>query len=279
MGALRPPTLDGAVSCHVRAGAIDTHFYVAGSGTPLILLHGGGAGADSWGNWRECLPELARSHQVYAVDMVGFGFTGQPDPVGYVYSQQSRVDHIIGLLDALNLRKTAIIGNSMGGFTAMGVAVERPDLVDKLVLMGSAGIRAPISDSLKSILNYDFTVPGMERIVRALTHPDFVPDQAVIEYRHRLSSRPETRAAYGAIMQWQRDQGGFFYPEEYIQRIKQRTLVVNGKDDKVVPLSSGFRLLELIENASGHFIPRCGHWAMIERPVEFLRATLGFLAD
>lgn len=276
---MQPATLPGAESRFVECGGLRTHYYAAGSGSPVVLLHGGGAGADGWGNWRVTLPEFARHHQVLAVDMVGFGFTAQPDLGAYVYSQQSRVDHIIALLEALDLRAAAIVGNSMGGFTAMGVAVERPDLVGRLVLMGSAGIRAPISDSLKSILNYDFTVPGMERIVRALTNPDFVPEPALIEYRHRLSIRPETKAAYSAIMQWQRDQGGFFYEEDYIRRIRQKTLVVNGKNDQVVPLSSGFRLVELIENAWGYFLPRCGHWAMMERPADFTRTTLGFLAD
>lgn len=276
---MTPLTIPGADSRFVEAAGLRTHYYTAGSGSPVVLLHGGGAGADSRGNWRTAIPEFARAHRVFAVDMPGFGFTAQPDPSGYLYSQQARVAHLVGLLEALDLRGAAIVGNSMGGFTAMGAAVERPDLVARLVLMGSAGIRAPISDSLKSILNYDFTVPGMERIVRALTHPDFVPDPDLIAYRHRLSSRPETKAAYAAIMQWQREQGGFFYEEDYIRRIGQKTLVVNGRDDKVVPLSSGFRLVELIENAWGYFIPRCGHWAMMERPADFLRATLGFLAD
>jgi 2-hydroxy-6-oxo-6-(2'-aminophenyl)hexa-2,4-dienoate hydrolase len=267
----------GAESCFVEAGGLRTHYYAAGRGGPVILLHGGGAGADSWGNWRDCVPELARRHTVYAVDMLGFGWSAQPDPSGFAYTQQARVDHIIAVLDALRLRAAAIIGNSMGGLTAMGVAVDRPDLVNRLVLMGSAGVRAPISDSLKSILDYDFTVAGMERIVRGLTHSDFVPDPALIEYRHRLSVRPETKAAYAATMQWQRDQGGLFYEESYMRRIEQKVLVINGKDDQVVPLSSGFRLVELIEPAWGYFIPRCGHWAMIERPADFLRATLAFL--
>ena len=67
----------------------------------------------------------------------------------------------------------SLIGNSMGGSTSMGVAIERPDLVNKLVLMGSAGVRAPITDELKSIMNYDYSTDGMVRIVRGLTNPDF----------------------------------------------------------------------------------------------------------
>ena len=113
MGEMSPGVINGAESRRVRAGGLDTHCYVMGSGTPLILLHGGGAGADSYGNWRGCLPEFARGHQVYAVDMAGFGFTDQPDPAGYEYSQPARVDHIIALLEALKLRQVAIIGNSM----------------------------------------------------------------------------------------------------------------------------------------------------------------------
>ena len=81
----------------------------------------------------------------------------------------------------------------------MGVAVERPDLVDKLVLMGSAGVRAPITDELKAIMNYDYTTDGMVRIIRGLTNPDFVFDDELVNYRHGLSIREDTKQAYNAV--------------------------------------------------------------------------------
>ena len=267
----------GAESRYIDVNGINTHYYEAGAGEALILLHGGGAGADSFGNWRGCLNSFAEHYHVYAVDMIGFGFTDKPDPQDYSYTQQARNEHIIAVIETLGLASVNLIGNSMGGSTSMGVAIERPDLVNKLVLMGSAGVCAPITDELKSIMNYDYTTDGMLRIVRGLTNPDFRFDEELVNYRHGLSIQDDTKQAYNAVMGWIREQGGLYYEEDYISRVTQETLVVNGKLDKVVPLSSAYKLLELIENSWGYILPGCGHWAMIEKPVEFTAATLSFL--
>ena len=267
----------GAESRYIDVDGINTHYYEMGAGEALILLHGGGAGADSFGNWRGCLARFAVHYHVYAVDIVGFGCTDKPDPQDYPYTQQARNEHIIAVIETLGLASVNLIGNSMGGSTSMGVAIERPDLVNKLVLMGSAGVRAPITDELKSIMNYDYTTDGMLRIVRGLTNPDFRFDEELVNYRHDLSIQDDTKRAYNAVMGWIREQGGLYYEEDYISRVTQETLVVNGKLDKVVPLSSAYKLLELIENSWGYIIPGCGHWAMIEKPVEFTAATLSFL--
>ena len=269
--------IPGAVSRYVEVNGITTHYYEAGAGKPLILLHGGGAGADSFGNWRGCLAAFAEHFHVYAVDMVGFGFTGKPAPEDYPYTQQARNEHIIAVIETLGLMPVSLIGNSMGGCTSMGVAVERPDLVNRLVLMGSAGVRAPITDELKAIMNYDYTTAGMVRIVRGLTNPDFKFDDELVNYRHGLSIREDTKRAYNAVMGRIREQGGLFYEDDYMARVTHKTLVVNGKLDKVVPLSCAYRLLELIEHSWGYIIPACGHWAMIEKPQEFTAATLSFL--
>ena len=267
----------GAESRYIDVDGINTHYYEAGAGEALILLHGGGAGADSFGNWRGCLARFAVHYHVYAVDMVGFGCTDKPDPQDYSYTQQARNEHIIAVIETLGLASVNLIGNSMGGSTSMGVAIERPDLVNKLVLMGSAGVRAPITDELKSIMNYDYTTDGMLRIVRGLTNPDFRFDEELVNYRHDLSIQDDTKRAYNAVMGWIREQGGLYYEEDYISRVTQETLVVNGKLDKVVPLSSAYKLLELIKHSWGYILPGCGHWAMIEKPVEFTAATLSFL--
>ena len=126
-------------------------------------------------------------------------------------------------------------------------------------------------------MNYDYTTDGMLRIVRGLTNPDFRFDEELVNYRHGLSIQDDTKRAYNAVMGWIREQGGLYYEEDYISRVTQETLVVNGKLDKVVPLSSAYKLLELIENSWGYILPGCGHWAMIEKPVEFTAATLSFL--
>ena len=99
----------------------------------------------------------------------------------------------------------------------------------------------------------------------------------MIDYRHTNSIDPTNKVSYDATMNWVRSQGGLYYEEDFIARVKQKTLVVNGKDDQVVPLTSAYRFLELIENSWGYIVPHCGHWAMIEYPEDFASAVSAFL--
>jgi 2-hydroxy-6-oxo-6-(2'-aminophenyl)hexa-2,4-dienoate hydrolase len=269
--------VNGIDSKTVDAGGLATHYLEAGRGDPLVLIHGGGAGADSISNWRSTIPAFAKHFRVIAYDMVGFGGTAKPDPAGFVYSQAARVKHLRDFLDAMGIGKASFIGNSMGGCTALGLAVESPERVDRLVLMGSAGLTTELHADLMPVIQYDFTREGMVKMIRALTNEDFVPAPELVEYRLRKSLEPDCRAAYGATMKWIKEQGGLFYAPEFIARVRCPTLVVNGKKDKVVPVANAYRFLELIPNSWGYILPHCGHWAMMERPEDFSRACLLFL--
>lgn len=259
------------------AGGLRTHYLEAGrsDAPPLVLIHGGGAGADSIGNWRLTIPQLVDEFHIYAMDMVGFGRSAKP--ADFEYSQPARNCHLRDFLDALGLQRTALVGNSMGGATALGVAMMEPHRVDRLVLMGSAGLNSAITESLKPIVFYDYTMEGMHKLVRALTGARFQVSDEIVRLRYELSIEPDTRSAYSATMDWIRRQGGLFYTDEAIAAVKVPTLVVNGKDDLVVPLKNAYRFLELLQNSWGYLIPHCGHWAMVEAPAEFVAATRSFL--
>jgi len=261
----------------VDAGGLRTHYLEAGEGEPLLLIHGGGAGADSVGNWSSTIPAFAKNFRVIAYDMVGFGGTAKPAPATFEYSQAARVKHLRDFLEALRLPRASFIGNSMGGCTALGLAVESPERVQRLVLMGSAGLTTTLHPDLMPVIQYDFTREGMVKLIRALTHDGFQPAPGLVDYRLKLSLEPDCRAAYGATMQWIKEQGGLYYPPEFIARVRCPTLVVNGKMDKVVPVANAYRFLELIADSRGYILPHCGHWAMMERPEEFARACLMFL--
>jgi 2-hydroxy-6-oxo-6-(2'-aminophenyl)hexa-2,4-dienoate hydrolase len=186
-----------------------------------------------------------------------------------VYSQEARDAHLAEFIEKLDVGPVMLVGNSMGGLTSLGVARLRPQLVRKLVLMGSAGIKMEFSPQLLSIVHYDFTLAGMERIVDGLTGPEFVPPDGLVEYRYRLTEGDDARRAYNGIIAWQRQNGGLHTSEENIASVSVPTLVVSGKNDLVVPVSSAYRILELIPQSWGVIMPSCGHWPMIERPKEF----------
>lgn len=264
---------------YVQTGAFKTSYRVAGEGEPLILVHGGGPGADSYGNWKDCFAELASNFRVYAYDMVGFGFTEAPDPASFEYSMDSRSTQLIDFIEALGLAETGVhvIGNSMGGAAALGAAMQRPELFRNLVLMGSAGLTTQLSPEVARLVHYDFTLEGMRGISTALAYPGFQVSEEFIAYRHALTMRAEAREAAAAVQRWVKEHGGLWYPEEEIAKVKTRTLVFHGKEDKVVPVQTAYRFLELLENSHGYVLPKCGHWAMMEHPRVFARVCTGFL--
>ena len=267
-------------SKYLQTGSFKTHYVEMGSGVPTILLHGGGAGADGWGNWRGCMPMVAESARAIAIDLVGFGHSDKPDPdSGFVYSQDVRDRQLADFIKALDAGPVNLVGNSTGGLTALGATLLEPDLVNKVVMMGSAGIETGVIEPLKALTEYDFSVEGMRRIISSLANPDFPISDDLIDYRYNLSIDPGVRKGYSAFMRWMEEQRGLHRPDEFLAQLKHATLVVHGKLDRVVPLSSAHRLLELIENSYGSTFPHCGHWAMIEYPELFTKVTMQFLHD
>jgi len=266
-------TADGEFAGHnLDVAGIRTHYLQAGSGPTLVLIHGGGAGADAWGNWRGCVSLYARHFRVVAVDMVGFGKTDKPDPAHFGYTQDDRNTHMIGFIEKLNVGTVNIIGNSMGGATTLGVAMRRPDLVRKMVLMGSAGIAVDNPDpEARKALAFDFTRDGMRRLIAALTAPGYTVDERLVDYRLALACEPAARAALLAMRAQK-----LTYPESEVAKVKVPTLVVGGKLDRIAVPARIYRFLELLENSSGFVLPHCGHWVMMEAPEEFTAITTTF---
>src|SRR5580700_3746304 len=104
---------DGVLSSFVNVRGIKTHYVEAGSGEPIVFVHGAGPGANGWAGWRQTIPVLAKHFRVYALDTLGFGFTDKPD---IVYSDQASVNHLLGFLDALCLDAVNLCGNSRGAY-------------------------------------------------------------------------------------------------------------------------------------------------------------------
>lgn len=264
----------------VRTGSFSTAYYHAGEGPgrPIILVHGGGAGAESVSNWQRSFPLFAAHGPTYAMDMVGFGNSDAPSPEEFAYTQDSRNQQLVDFIEALDLGPAHLVGNSMGGATSLGVAMMRPDLVESLVLMGSGGRAQTLTPDLGPVIHYDFTVDGMRAIIGVLANPGFIPSDEQVQYRFEMSTRPHLVTAYKATMGWVRE-NGLHYPDDAIAGVKSRALVVNGKEDKVVPLGQAFEFLTLLENSTGYIIPHCRHWAMIEYPELFTKVCIDFFND
>ena len=263
----------------VVAAGIRTNVHDAGSSRPVVLLHGSGPGVSAWANWRLTLPALAARRRVIAPDLVGFGFTDRP--AGHRYGLDTWVAHALGVLDALDLQKADLVGNSFGGALALALAIRHPARIRRLVLMGAAGVRFPITPGLDAVWGYEPSVEAMRRLLELFAFDTSRLDDALARSRHEASVRPGVQEAYAAMFPAPRQRwvDALASDEVEIKQLPHPTLVVHGRDDRVIPLSNAERLLALIPDAQLHVFGRCGHWTQIEHAARFNRLVEDFLAE
>ncbi len=262
----------------IAVGDILTHYHDEGTGDAVLLLHGSGPGVSAWANWSRTFPVLAGYHRVIAPDIVGFGYSERPADVRY--GVDAWIAHAVGFLDALGIKKADIVGNSMGGRVALGIADRHAERVRRLVLMGSGGIGGEMTDGLRQVREYQ----PSEAAMRDLISTAFVYDQSLVtrqlvEARYQASVAPGAQEAYWAMFHDQRHDGNKMAVEEsLITAIQAPTLIVHGYDDKVIPVERSLKLLELLPNAELHVFKNCGHWTQLEYPDEFNKLVLDFLS-
>lgn len=262
----------------VTIGGVRTHLHEAGDGPPLLLLHGSGPGVSAWANWRLVLPQLAERYHVVAPDQVGFG--GTAHAATGTYGRRTWTDHALAVIDALDLGRCRIIGNSMGGAIALSVAAARPESVERLVVMGSVGVSLPLPDGLDQVWGYTPDLDEMRRLIRLFAHDRSIVTDDLVRLRYEHSLRPEQREAYEAMFPAPRQRwlDDLALDEAELARVTCPTLLIHGFDDRVIPRESSLRLMQALPNADAHLIGRCGHWVQIEQTATFLRVVEDFLA-
>ncbi|EIE99280.1 alpha/beta fold hydrolase [Saccharomonospora glauca] len=257
------------------------HFNEAGSGHPIVFLHGSGPGATGWSNFSPNLPVLAEEYRVIAPDMPGWG---KSDPV--TYEERDHVSAAVHLLDALGIEKATFVGNSMGGATSLKVAARHPDRVSHVVTMG-AGAPGPRifspgggpSEGLK-ILHEGYRNPSpeiMRKLVDIMTFdPAFATEELARQRYENAIGHPDHLANFAAGLG--RPRRGEASVEE-LATIGAPVLIVHGRDDRVVHYEAGLRLVSIIENSRLVLLNRCGHWAQLEHAAEFNRLVRDFVAN
>ena len=261
----------------------------AGDGPAVLLLHGGGPGASGVSNYARNIAELAEQYRVIVPDLPGYGRSSKgvdgTDPFGYL------ADNIRGVLDRLDLEKAHLVGNSYGGACALRLALDTPDRVDRMVLMGPGGIgttRALPTAGLKSLLGY-YGGDGpsrlkLEKFIRQylVFNAADVPDE-IIDLRYRDSIDPEVVAnpplrrpsgPGAARTLWRMD----FTRDPRLARLPVPTLVLWGAKDLVNRPSGGQMLADRMPNCDLYVVANTGHWVQFERPDLFNRICTDFLA-
>jgi len=262
----------------VRVGALDTHVVDEGAGAPVLLLHGSGPGVSALANWRLTLPALvAAGRRTIAPDLIGFGQT--VPPTDHRYTMESWVEHVVALMDVLDLDTTDLVGNSFGGALALRLAIEHPERVRRLVLMGSVGVPFEITPGLQTVWGYRASVERMREVLDTFTYDGagITDDLAQLRYESSIAEGADQRFAAMFPAPRQRWVDAMASHEDEVRGISAPTLLVHGRDDRVIPVATSQRLLELIPRADLHVFGQTGHWTQIERTDEFNTLLVRFL--
>ena len=263
----------------LTAAGIRTNVHDLGNGPPVTLIHGSGPGVSAWANWRLVMPELAKQSRVIAPDMVGFGFTERPPAQRYDMDQW--VAQAIGVLDALDISRTDLVGNSFGGALALALTIRHPERVRRLVLMGSVGVTFPITPGLDAVWGYTPSLDAMRGLLDIFAHDRRLVTDELAKLRYEASTRPGFQESYAAMFPAPRQRwvDAMASPEQDIRRIAHETLVIHGREDQVIPLQNSLTLASWIPRAQLHVYPNCGHWTQIEHAARFARLVGDFLGE
>jgi pimeloyl-ACP methyl ester carboxylesterase len=264
----------------VVANGIRTNYLESGSGPPLILIHGSGPGVTAFANWNHVIPALAEHFQVFAPDMVGFGYTETPDHITD-FTLDIWVDHIIGFLDALGVERASFIGNSYGGALSLATAARHPDRVERFVLMGAAGLEFEMTAGLEAVWGYEPSLENMRSLMETFAYNSSLVTDAIVESRHNASTRPGAFETYARLFPEPRQPKlrRLATPEDDIRAIEHKALVVHGREDVIVPVDVAYRFSALLRHSELHVFGECGHWTQIEKRDRFLQVVIPFLRN
>ncbi len=253
-----------------------------GKGPPLVFVHGL---SGAWQNWLEAIPHFARTHRVVALDLPGFG--ASPMPLWEI-SIPAYGRFLRDFCERLGIERCSLVGNSMGGFIATEVAISDPERVDELVLVSAAGItwasarREPARvlgrlGAAAAPVAFRYQMAGIRRprlrraaFQQVFHDPTGIRPELLFETAVPALQSPGYPDAITTLVGYDiRDR---------LAEIEVPTLVVWGRNDRVVPVPAAFSYQRRIgDNADLVIFDRCGHVPQMERPVRFNRVVEEFL--
>ena len=263
----------------IVANGIVTNYHDLGSGRPVLFIHGSGPGVSAWANWRLVLPEVAKHLRAIAPDMVGFGFSERP--AGIRYDMDTWVAQAVGLLDALAIEQTDLVGNSFGGALALALAIRHPARVRRLVLMGSVGVPFAITPGLDDVWGYTPSLENMHRLLDLFAFDRTLVNDELARLRFEASIRPGFQESFAAMFPAPRQRWVDAMASRKIDILgmPHETLIIHGREDRIIPLANSLTLAQWIERSQLHVFGRCGHWTQIEHAEAFNRLVLDFVTS
>ncbi|MEJ2481475.1 MAG: alpha/beta fold hydrolase [Acidihalobacter sp.] len=222
----------------IMANGIRTNYHDLGEGPAVLLIHGSGPGVTAFANWRLTMPELAQRFRVIAPDMVGFGETERA--------------------------------------LALALAIRAPQRVGRLVLMGSVGVPFEITEGLDAVWGYEPSIDNMRALLDVFAYDRSLVNDELARLRYEASVRPGYQEAFSSMFPAPRQRwvDAMVSRDGDIRALAHDTLIVHGREDRVIPLQNAYDLLARIPRAQLHVFGECGHWTQIEHAARFNRLLL-----
>src|SRR6266852_8047528 len=154
----------------------------------------------------------------------------------------------------------------MGAAVALAVAVKHHEVGDRLVLMGAVGVRFPLTEGLDAVWGYTPSIPNMRRLLDIFAYNRELVTDELAELRYRASIRPGMQEAVSSMFPAPRQNGvdALAVYEDRLGEIRAPALVIHGRDDRVISLTTSEKLLHTLDTVQLHVFGRCGHWTQIE---------------
>ena len=272
-----------ALHKNISLGGVNIRYVQAGRGPVVLLLHGLGASQVTW--CRNIGPLAEAGFTVLAPDMPGHGDSDKPDHLSYDPVSAARLVH--KFTRALGVERLSLVGSSAGGLIVSLMALEHPEEVDRLVLVGSGGLGKRVSWFLRMV---SLPVLG-DLLYRPWVHdkigatkkifyrpPPFFDE--VLREMHRVRSLPGSRRAALRSIRSSINYFGLRNNRQVIDRLKESPvplMTVWGEEDIIIPVSHADLVRQELPQSVVHTMPKCGHWPHMERADEFNSLLTGFL--
>lgn len=253
------------------------HAPIGASNGTAIFIHGSGPGASGWSNFKHNVSAFQEAgYRCIVYDQWGYGKTSKPQDVDHTLD--FFVDGLVSLMDSADVANAVLVGNSLGGAVALGLALRHPERVEKLILMAPGGIESREDyfsmPGIQAMVKYpmgspEFTKEVLGELLTQLVYDPVNVDEELVD--ERWATLETQNAHVLATMQ---------IPDlsDQLASIDINTLVFWGTEDRFCPASGTWKILQMKGSVQAELVNYCGHWVMSEYPELFNERCLSFLS-
>ncbi len=276
---------------YIDVDGVKTYYLDEGEGPAIVLLHGASVAVDAYGTWFRTMPALRQNFRVIALDQIGFGRTDMPKDGRYV-NRLHRCDHALAFLDRLGIAKAIFVGHSEGGFVGARLAILRPNLAAKLVIVTSGATSPRLGGDLdrewvaasKAAYDYGGGVDTEDGFIRTNSRlgkandPEF---EAIIRDNYRRATAAGQVEMFRHLPEAESDpikyvalQETYIHP--FLPQFTVPTLLIWAAEDGTVPVERGLKLMRLFPKADMHVFAGAAHMVMLDRTDDFNRLLMNW---